>query len=142
MCHCGNGGIVLHGLVVLGYLLYGTVYQRLHLGPYAVKIVWLCDSAACDDGLRDDAGLTGGTATVNWPWRRFLNAVVEELTGPLPLTFGILGIAACCFMAMSGNRGQFSMQLIGLVFAISIVLFAPNFVNIISSSGAALTIMP
>ena len=31
---------------------------------------------------------------------------------------------------------------IGLVFAISIVLFAPNFVNIISSSGAALTIMP
>ena len=43
---------------------------------------------------------------------------------------------------MSGNRGQFSMQLIGLVFAISIVLFAPNFVNIISSSGAALTIMP
>ena len=38
--HCGNGGIVLHGLVVLGYLLYGTVYQRLHLGPYAVKIVY------------------------------------------------------------------------------------------------------
>ena len=89
-----------------------------------------------------DAGLSGGSASVAWPWRKFLNAVVEELTGPLPMTFGILGIAACCFMAMGGNRGQFSTQLIGLVFAISIVLFAPNFVNIISSNGAALTIVP
>ena len=115
--------------------------QKYYLQCAVIAMAMLDTSNAFASTL-SDAGLTGGTATVNWPWRRFLNSVVEELTGPLPLTFGILGIAACCFMAMAGNRGQFSMHLIGLVFAISIVLFAPNFVNIISSNGAALTIMP
>ena len=108
----------------------------------AAAAITLMDASSAFASTLTDAGLTGGTATVNWPWRKFLNSVVEELTGPLPLTFGILGIAACCFMAMAGNRGQFSTQLIGLIFAISIVLFAPSFVNIISSNGAALTILP
>lgn len=108
----------------------------------AVTAMALMDTSNAFASTLTDAGLTGGTASVNWPWRKFLNAVVEELTGPLPLTFGILGIAACCIMAMAGNRGQFSTQLIGLIFAISIVLFAPSFVNIISSNGAALTILP
>lgn len=108
----------------------------------AVAAMSVMDTSSAFASTLSDAGLTGGTASVNWPWRRFLNAVVEELTGPLPLTFGILGIAAACFMAMGGNRGQFSTQLIGLVFAISIVLFAPSFVSIISSNGAALTILP
>jgi len=108
----------------------------------AVTALALMDTTSAFASTITDAGLTGGTASVNWPWRKFLNAIVEELTGPLPLTFGILGIAACCFMAMAGNRGQFSTQLIGLIFAISIVLFAPSFVNIISANGAALTILP
>ena len=116
--------------------------KKKYYAQCAIAAMAIMDASPAFASTLSDAGLTGGTATVNWLWRRFLNSVVEELTGPLPLTFGILGIAACCFMAMSGNRGQFSMQLIGLVFAISIVLFAPNFVNIISSSGAALTIMP
>lgn len=115
--------------------------QKYYVECAAVAMT-LMDTSIAFASTLTDAGLTGGTATVNWPWRKFLNAVVEELTGPLPLTFGILGIAACCFMAMAGNRGQFSTQLIGLIFAISIVLFAPSFVNIISSNGAALTILP
>lgn len=108
----------------------------------AVAAMAVMDTSRAFASTLNDAGLTGGSASVNWPWRKFLNSVVEELTGPLPLTFGILGIASVCFMAMSGNRGQFSTQLIGLIFAISIVLFAPTFVNIISSNGAALTILP
>ena len=120
---------------------FKKIMQKYYVQCALATMLLLNTSEAFASSL-GDAGLTGGTATVNWPWRRFLNSVVEELTGPLPLTFGILGIAGACFMAMSGNRGQFSTQLIGLIFAISIVLFAPTFVNIISASGAALTIMP
>ncbi len=86
-----------------------------------------------------NAGLSNA-ATVDWPWTRFLNALATELTGPLPMALGIMGIAGAAIAMFAGNRGGGTEKFIMLIFAVSICLFAPNFMNIISTSGAGLTI--
>lgn len=86
-----------------------------------------------------DAGL-GNAADVEWPWESFLNALAEELTGPLPMALGICGIAGAAISMFAGNHGGGTQRFIVLILVVSICLFAPNFMAIIRDSGAGLTI--
>ena len=81
------------------------------------------------------------TASVNqWPWTKFLNSLAQQLTGPLPLTLGVLGLAAAAIAMFTGNHGAGTQKFIVLIFAVSICLFAPNFIEIIHGSAGGATI--
>lgn len=81
------------------------------------------------------------TASVNqWPWTKFLNSLAQQLTGPLPLTLGVLGLAAAAIAMFTGNHGAGTQKFIVLIFAVSICLFAPNFIDIIYNSAGGATI--
>lgn len=90
--------------------------------------------------------LTGGTdraegLAINWPWRRFLDALMNELTGPLPITLGVLGIAVAAIGMFMGNHGAGMQKFLVLIFAVSICLFAPSFINFIQQGAGGATIL-
>ena len=78
--------------------------------------------------------------SIDWPWTKFLNSLAQQFTGPLPLTLGVLGIVGAGFALFGGHGGGGTQKFITLIFAISICLFAPNFVDLISSSAGGVTI--
>ena len=81
------------------------------------------------------------TANVDqWPWTKFLNSLADQLTGPLPTTLGVLGLAAAAIAMFTGNHGAGTQKFIILIFAVSTCLFAPNFINIIKGSAGGATI--
>lgn len=80
---------------------------------------------------------SGGTVSVDWPWTKFLNSLVGEFTGPVPKALGTLAIVSAAGMTMAGN-GNFSSKAIALTFATGAALFAPTFINAISSSGTGM----
>ena len=82
-----------------------------------------------------------GTVNVEWPWMKFFNALADNLTGPLPMVLGVMGIVGAAIALFSGHSGGGTQKFILLIFAISICLFAVNFVNAISESAGGLTIM-
>lgn len=82
-----------------------------------------------------------GTVNVEWPWMKFFNSLAENLTGPLPMVLGVMGIVGAAIALFSGHSGGGTQKFILLIFAISICLFAVNFVNAISESAGGLTIM-
>ena len=69
-----------------------------------------------------------------WPWTRFLNSLAEQLTGPLPMILGVLGLAVAAIGMFMGNHGQGMQKALVLVFAVSICIFAPSFIKFISDS--------
>ena len=87
-----------------------------------------------------DVGITDTADVDNWPWTKFLNSLADQLTGPLPTTLGVMGIAAAAIAMFAGHGGAGTQKFIMLVFAISICLFAPNFVEIITDSAGGATI--
>lgn len=86
------------------------------------------------------AGLSG-TVAVDWPWTRFLNSLAVELTGPIPKVLGIMGICGAAIAMFSGHAGGGTQKFIALIFAISICLFAPTFIQAIMNSGSGMTVM-
>ena len=82
-----------------------------------------------------------GSVNVEWPWMKFFNALADNLTGPLPMVLGVMGIVGAAIALFSGHSGGGTQKFILLIFAISICLFAVNFVNAISESAGGLTIM-
>lgn len=82
-----------------------------------------------------------GSVNVEWPWMKFFNALADNLTGPLPMVLGVMGIVGAAMALFSGHSGGGTQKFILLIFAISICLFAVNFVNAISDSAGGLTIM-
>lgn len=82
-----------------------------------------------------------GSVNVEWPWMKFFNALADNLTGPLPMVLGVMGIVGAAFALFSGHSGGGTQKFFLLIFAISICLFAVNFVNAISDSAGGLTIM-
>lgn len=82
-----------------------------------------------------------GSVKVDWPWMKFFNSLAEQLTGPLPMVLGIMGIAGAAIALFSGHAGGGTQKFILLILAVSIALFAPNFMTAISESVGALTIM-
>lgn len=91
-------------------------------------------SFASKDGIEDTANVD------QWPWTKFLNSLADQLTGPLPTTLGVLGLAAAAIAMFTGNHGAGTQKFIILIFAVSTCLFAPNFINIIKGSAGGATI--
>ncbi len=83
---------------------------------------------------------TGSVSSVEWPWTRFLNSLAQELTGPLPLILGVLGITAAAIALFSGNGGAGTQKFIMLVCAVSVALFTPTLVTYISESARGATV--
>ncbi len=89
----------------------------------------------------ESVGFSGSTLdSVEWPWEKFLNSIAKELTGPLPVTLGILGIAVGAIGMFMGNHGAGMQKMLVLIFAVSICLFAPTFISYISQSAGGATI--
>lgn len=92
-------------------------------------------------------GSTVDTSRVDitdWPWTRFLNSLADQLTGPLPMILGVLGLAVAAIGMFMGNHGAGMQKALVLVFAVSICLFAPSFISYIGSGvgTSGLTIFP
>ena len=52
---------------------------------------------------------TEGTTGIGghaWPWTKFLQSLMQELTGPLPMILGIMGIVGAAIALFSGNGGD------------------------------------
>lgn len=77
---------------------------------------------------------------VKWPWTGMLQSLANQLTGPLPMTLGILGIAAAAIGMFMGNHGAGMQKMLVLIFAVSICLFAPTFITMITQSAGGATI--
>ena len=87
-----------------------------------------------------EESLTGA----DWPWTKFLKNLAGQLSGPIPMVLGILGIVGAGLALFSGHPGGGTQKFIVLIFAISICLFAPTFITYVSDSAntAGLTIFP
>ena len=85
----------------------------------------------------EDPGLGIGN---EFPWTKMLNALAKELTGPLPMTLGILGLAAAAVAMFTGNGGGGTQKFIMLIFAVSTCLFAPTFISWIRKSATGATL--
>lgn len=79
-------------------------------------------------------------ANWQWPWTRFFASLAKELTGPLPLTLGIIAIAGAAFSLFAGHGGPGTQKFFVLIFAIGICLFAPTFISYIQESASAASI--
>lgn len=77
---------------------------------------------------------------ITWPWMKFFNSLADQLTGPLPMTLGAMGIAGAAMALFSGHAGGGTQKFIVLILAVSICLFAPNFMTFIQTSAGGLTI--
>lgn len=77
---------------------------------------------------------------ITWPWMKFFNSLADQLTGPLPMTLGAMGIAGAAMALFSGHAGGGTQKFIVLILAVSICLFAPNFMTYIQTSAGGLTI--
>lgn len=97
---------------------------------------------AMGSSWNDVSGNVGSTLgdDIKWPWTRILNSFAQQVTGPLPMTLGILGIAAAAIAMFTGNHGAGTTKIIAIVFGLSIAIFAPSAVNLITSSAGGLMI--
>lgn len=82
----------------------------------------------------------GDGVVTEWPWTKFLNSLADQLTGPLPMILGILGIAAAAIGMFMGNHGSGMQKLLVLIFAVSICLFAPSFIGFMRTGVGGATI--
>ena len=76
----------------------------------------------------------------DFPWTKMLNTLAKQLTGPLPMTLGILGLAVAAIAMFSGNGGAGTQKFIMLIFAVSTCLFAPTFINWVKLSAGGATL--
>lgn len=90
---------------------------------------------AAGTGLGYLATTTKAFAARTWPWTGILNDLVDELTGPLPLTLGILGLVIAAIGLFAGNAGDGMRKFLVIILAISIALFAPTFIQWIADSA-------
>ena len=104
----------------------------------SVMLMQVVSPASC---FAQRVGFSGSTlGEVTFPWTKFLNSLAKELTGPLPVTLGILGLAAAAIALFAGNGGAGTQKFIMLIFAVSICLFAPTFISYVSTSAGGATI--
>lgn len=78
-----------------------------------------------------------------WPWHNFLEALKDELTGPVPMVLGILGIVGAAIALFSGNGGDGTRKFILLIFVISIAFAAPSLMTMLNQgTGGSGFIIP
>lgn len=116
--------------VVLGLLMLALfVFVVTHMDP-----------AFAGDNY-DTTGIGAGVSDKDaFPWTKMLNSLAKELTGPLPMTLGILGLAAAAIAMFTGNGGGGTQKFIMLIFAVSTCLFAPSFISWIRKSATGATL--
>lgn len=74
-------------------------------------------------------------AARTWPWTGILNDIKDELTGPLPLTLGALGLVIAAVGLFTGQASGFIKSFLMIILAISVALFAPTLVEWIADSA-------
>lgn len=82
--------------------------------------------------------LAGSSSNRAWPWRTFIQSLVDELTGPLPFSLGTLGLAWVAYSMFSGNAGDGSKKGLLVVVSVSIALAAPTIMSWVSSDAGGL----
>ena len=76
-----------------------------------------------------------------FPWTKMLNTLAQQLTGPLPMTLGILGLAVAAIAMFTGNGGGGTQKFIMLIFVVSTCLFAPTFITWVRDSAGGATLV-
>lgn len=109
------------------------------------KVYAMMFALACTHGhvFAQSVGMSGfgDTMEVQWPWIKFLNSLATQLTGPLPMTLGVLGLAGAAIALFQGHAGGGTQKFIIIILVVSTCLFAPTFITYISTSAGGLTIM-
>lgn len=113
-----------------------ALYMRMTLA-LGVFMGVVFDTSLC---AAQSVGMSGAQMSMTFPWTKFLDALAHELTGPLPMTLGILGLAAAAIALFAGNGGAGTQKFIMLIFAVSICLFAPTFISYVSTSAGGATV--
>jgi type IV secretion system protein TrbC len=76
-------------------------------------------------GLSGHAWAAGAGGTM--PWDNAFTVLSQDLTGPIPKTLSLIGIATCGMMLVSGAEiNHFARALIVLVFVCSLLIGANN----------------
>lgn len=105
-----------------------------------VSLPFLSTMTSFASGIGDIKGSNTKSLDIKWPWESFLYALADQLTGPLPLILGALGIAAAAIGMFMGNHGAGMQKMLVLIFAVSICLFAPSFVTYLKDGVGGATI--
>ena len=105
-----------------------------------VSLPFLSTMTSFASGIGDIKGSHTKALNIKWPWESFLYALADQLTGPLPLILGALGIAAAAIGMFMGNHGAGMQKMLVLIFAVSICLFAPSFVTYLKDGVGGATI--
>lgn len=114
-----------------------AMYLKVTLA-LSLLLMEVVSPASC---FAQSVGFSGDNmGALTFPWTKFLNSLAKEMTGPLPMTIGILGLAFCAFSLFTGNSGAISQRFIMIVFGVSICLFAPTFISYVSTSAGGATI--
>ena len=75
---------------------------------FTVCFVFVIALTIANIGYAESVGIDArgdSVGDIEWPWLKFFNSLAAQLTGPLPMTLGILGIAACAIAMFTGNAG-------------------------------------
>ena len=120
------------------YVINKKGEENMNRISFKNKIMAIRDSkfAAAGVGLGYLAMTTKAYAARTWPWTGILNDIKDELTGPLPLTLGTLGIVVAAVGLFAGNAGDGMRKFLVIILAISVALFAPTFVEWIADSAS------
>ncbi len=124
-----------------------AVFSLLCLCLVLCLALWLCtdvvlaESVGFETADVSNKNYLDTLGDVNYPWTKMLNSLAKELTGPLPMTLGILGLAAAAIAMFTGNGGGGTQKFIMLIFAVSTCLFAPTFISWIKTSAGGLTLL-
>lgn len=124
-----------------------AVFSLLCLCLVLCLALWLCSDVAFAESVGFETADVSNKnyldtlGDVNYPWTKMLNTLAKELTGPLPMTLGILGLAAAAIAMFTGNGGGGAQKFIMLIFAVSTCLFAPSFISWIKTSAGGLTLL-
>lgn len=113
-----------------------VLYWKMALA-FGVFFGAVLDPSVC---AAQSVGMSSAQMSMTFPWTKFLDALAHELTGPLPMTLGILGLAAAAIALFAGNGGAGTQKFIMLIFAVSICLFAPTFISYVSTSAGGATV--
>lgn len=112
-----------------------VLHRRKALSTLAILMGLMTLATFCPSpALAASAG--GGTGL---PWESGLDLITRAIQGPVAYSFSLIGIVACGGALIFGAEiGEFLRRLIMLVLVVSLIVFASNFLNTLSSGGVAI----
>ena len=71
---------------------------------FSAGVSWyLMSSKAFASGVSALKQGGAGSLDIQWPWMKFFNSLADNLTGPLPMVLGVMGIVGAAFALFSGH---------------------------------------